>query len=259
LIVTQGSTFTLSSAATFASNPLTNIWYVGTTNGPNVLGSRDNGTPTAAIATNTFSATNGTADLTVVNIQSPTNYIATWSDQAGTVNSFVAAIEMIKGPGDKTVLLGNNANFAVVASGNAPPTSYQWMFDGTNLVNSSHYAGVTTASLTINNVTAADGGVYSNVIANAFSSLTVAGTLTVNSLGVPPYEFSSITAAGTTISLAFTTANPADVPGSFVLQSAGIVTGPYTNNPAAISGTNPNFLVSVPKTGAQMFYRLKHN
>jgi hypothetical protein len=259
LIVTQGSTFTLNSAALFASNPLTNVWYFSTTNGPNVLGRRDNGTPTAPILTNTFNATNGSSDLVVANLQSPTNYIAVWSDQAGSITSFVASIEMITGPGDKTVLASTPATFTVVASGNAPPTSYRWMFYGTNLVNSTKYAGVTTPSLTINNVTAADAGVYSNVIANAFSSLTVAGTLNVNSLGVPPYEFSSITDAGANISLAFTTANPSDVPSSFQLQSAGVVTGPYTNNPAVINGTNPNFLVTVPKTGTQLFYRLRHN
>jgi hypothetical protein len=258
LMVTQGSSFTLSSAALFASNPLTNVWYFSTTNGSNVLGRRDNGTPTAPIVTNTFNATNGSSDLSVVNLQSPTNYITVWSDQAGSITSFVASIEMVTGPGDKTVLATTPATFTVVPSGNAPPTSFRWMFYGTNLVNSAKYVGATTASLTINNVTADDAGVYSNVIANAFSSLTVAGTLTVNSEGTPPYQFSSIANAGANVNLAFTTANPADTAASFQLQSAGLVTGPYTNNPAVISGTNPDFLVSVPKTGTQLFYRLQH-
>lgn len=265
VIVTQGTTITLTSAATFASNPLTNVWYFSNTNGANVLGRRDNGTPIAAIVTNIFSATNGSSSLLLPSIQTPTNYIATWSDQAGSVTSFVASIEMVAGPGDKTVLATTPATFTVVASGNAPP-AYTWMFAGTNLVNSTKYAGVTTASLTINNVTAADAGVYSVLMTNAFSnpanpfsSLVLSGTLTVNSLGVPPYEFSSIADAGANISLAFTTANPADAPGSFQLQSAGLVTGPYTNNPAVITGTNPNFLVTVPKSGTQLYYRLRHN
>jgi len=259
LIVTQGSSFTLTSGATFASNPLTNVWYLSTTNGPNLLGRLDNGTPTVAIATNTFAATNGLASIAVNNILTPTNYIAVWSDQAGSITSFVATVEVVTGPGDKTALAGASANFAVAASGNAPPTAFQWMFYGTNLVNSAKYAGVTSASLTINNITAADAGVYSNVIANAYTTGVALGTLTVNSLGVPPYQFTSITNGATTIGLAFTTDNPADVPASFRLQSAGLVTGPYTNNPAAITGTNPNFLISVPKIGAQLFYRLQHN
>lgn len=259
LIVTQGSSFTISSGATFASNPLTNVWYLSTTNGPNLLGRLDNGTPTAAIATNTFAATNGFASITVNNILTPTNYIAVWSDQAGSITSFVATVEVITGPGDKTALAGASATFAVAASGNAPPTGYRWMFYGTNLVNSAKYSGATSASLTISNVTAADAGVYSNVIANAYTTGVASGTLTVNSDGVPPYQFTTITNGTSTIGLSFTTANPSDVASSFTLQSAGLVTGPYTNNPAAVTGTNPNFLISVPKTGDSMYYRLRHN
>jgi hypothetical protein len=259
VIVTQGTTITLTSAATFASNPLTNVWYFSTTNGPNLLGRRDNGTPTAAIVTNIFNATNGSSSLLLPNIQTPTNYIASWSDQAGSVTSFVASIEIITGPGDKTVLATTPVTFTVVPSGNAPPSGYTWMFSGTNLVNSAKYVGANTNSLTINNVALADAGFYSVLATNAFSSIVVGGNLTVNINGVPPYEFSTITANATTISLAFTTANPADLPSSFTLLSAGLVTGPYTNNPAVITGTNPNFLVSVPKTGTQLFYRLRHN
>jgi len=180
LIVTQGASFSLSSGAMFASNPLTNTWYVGTTNGAFVLGSRENGTPNAGLATNVYTTANGPtnsglATLTVNNIQSATNYISTWSDVAGAITNYISVIEVIAGPGDKTVVLSDTAVFTVVPSGNAPPTSYQWMFYGTNLVNGPHYAGVTTASLSIINVTAADAGVYSNVIANANGSGVAAG------------------------------------------------------------------------------------
>jgi hypothetical protein len=260
VVVTQGTTITFSSAATFASNPLTNVWYFSTTNGPNVAGRFDNGTPTAPIVTNTFSATNGSSSLLLPNIQTPTNYIATWSDAAGSVTSFVACIEIVTPPADKTVLATTPATFTVGIAGNAPPTGYTWKFNGTNLFNPAKYVGTNAAALTINNVTAADAGVYSNLVTNAFgSSVVVAGTLTVNIDGVPPYQFSSVSNAGANVSLAFTTANPADTASSFVLQSAGLVTGPYTNNPAAITGTNPDFLVTVPKTGTQLYYRLRHN
>jgi hypothetical protein len=258
LILTQGSSFTLSSGATFASNPLTNTWYVGTTAGGSFAGGRDGGTPTTAIQTTTFAATNGSANLTVAGIQSGTNYLSIWADQAGSVTSLISVVEVIAGPGNKTVLLGGTANLAVVPSGNAPPTSYQWMFNGANLVNSTHYAGVTTASLFITNVTAADAGVYSNLVVNANGSVVAAGTLSIN-FGFQPYQFSSITNGSTSVGLAFTTADPADTTGSFTLQSAGIVTGPYTNNAAGtFSGANPNFLVTVAKVGNEMFYRLKH-
>jgi hypothetical protein len=262
VIVTQGTTLTLTSAATFASNPLTNVWYFSTTNGPNVLGRRDNGTPTAAIVTNIFTATNGSSSLLLPSIQDPTNYIATWSDQAGSVTSFVASIEILKGPGDKTDILGGNVNFTVVPLGNAPPTSYTWMFNGTNLFSPGKYVGTNTATLTINNVAVADAGFYSVLAANAFSSIVVGGNLFVNVDGVPPYQFSGVTVSTNNLSvaLAFTTADTNDLTSSFTLQSAGVVTGPYTNNfTGAFAGTNPNFIVTVPKTNAVMFYRLKHN
>jgi hypothetical protein len=260
LIVTQGQSFSLTSGATFASNPLTNVWYVGTTNGPSTAGTLDNGTPTAAIFTNTFAATNGITNLTIASTQSGTNYIATWSDQAGTVTGFVSVVEVVPSPGNKTALLGTTANFTVVPTGNAPPTSYQWKFDGTNLLNSAHYGGVTTASLFITNVTAADAGVYSNLVVNPYGSVVVAGTLSIN-FGFEPFHFTGVsTNTSTNTTLAFTTLGPSDTTASFTLQSAGIVTGPYTNNATGVfSGTNPNFLVTVPKTGSTMFYRLKHN
>jgi len=260
LIVTQGTTFTLSSGATFASNPLTNVWYFSSTNGPNTAGRLDNGTPIAAIVTNIFNATNGSSSILLPAIVSPTNFIATWSDQAGSVTSFVAAIEVVTGPGDKTDILGGTVNFTVVAVGNAPPTGYTWMFNGTNLFSAAKYSGTNAATLTINNVSLADAGAYSVLITNAYSSLVVSGTLSVNTAGVPPYQFSTITNLGTTISLGFTTAGGTDTAGSFTLLSAGIVTGPYTNNLTGVfSGANPNFIVTVPKTNAMMYYRLKHN
>jgi hypothetical protein len=259
LIVTQGTTFSLSSGANFASNPLTNTWYRGTTNGVFALGSRENGTPTAGIATNVFNDTNGIATLTVNNIQGGTNYISTWSDQAGSVTNYITVVEVIAGPGDKTALLGSTTNLTVIPTGNAPPTTFQWKFNGTNLINSAHYAGVTTATLWITNVTEADVGVYSNLVVNANGSVVVAGTLNVIS-GFPPYRFLSVADQGSMVAMSFTTAGPADTASSFTLQSAGIVTGPYTNNTTGVfSGSNPDFLVTVPKTNMMMYFRLKHN
>lgn len=259
LIVTQGASFSLSSGATFASNPLTNTWYVGTTNGAFAIGSRENGTPTAAVQTTEFAATNGTTTLAVNNIQSGTNYISVWSDQAGSITNYISVIEVIPPPGDKTVTFGNTAIFTIVPSGNAPPTSYRWRTNGVDLVNGVHYGGVTTASLSISNVTVADAGVYSCLVSNAFGSVEVAGTLTVIDT-FQPYEFTGVTNLASTVAMGFTTTDPADTLSSFTLQSAGLVTGPYTNYPFGIfSGVNPNFLVEVPKTNTMLFFRLRHN
>ena len=259
LIVTQGQSFTLSSGATFASNPLTNIWYLASTNGPSVAGVLDNGTPKAALATNEFNATSGMASLPVNNIQSGTNYLATWSDQAGSVTSLVSVVEVLAGPGDQTALVGSTASFTVVPTGNGPPTSYHWQTNGVNLVNGAHYAGVTTATLSVSNVQSADVGVYSCLVSNAYTSGVAAGALNVF-YGYAPYEFTSVTNSSTSVGLSFMSANPSDTISSYTLQSAGVVTGPYTNNFTGVFvGAYPNFLVTVPKTDAMLFYRLKHN
>jgi Immunoglobulin domain len=51
-------------------------------------------------------------------------------------------------------------------------TGYQWQLDGTNLVESGHYSGVTNAVLTINNATRGDSGTYTVVASNPSSSVT---------------------------------------------------------------------------------------
>lgn len=182
LIVTPGTSFTLSSGATFASNPLTNVWYVGTTNGAfpatTAASIRQNGTPTAGIATNVFAATNGIATLAVDSLQSATNYISVWSDQAGSVTNLLTVVEMVVGPTNKTVNAGVNADMRVFPSGNAPPTAYQWYYNSvsnfasaTPLPANNHIGAPTSARMWVTNVQSADAGYYWCAITNLFSYL----------------------------------------------------------------------------------------
>lgn len=220
LIVTQGASFTLSSGATFASNPLTNIWYVGSTNGTvGPSASHENGTPKAGILTNIYNSTNGLATLAVNNIQSGTNYISTWSDQAGSITNYMTTVEVIAGPGDRLVSAGSTASLTVVPSGQNPPTSYHWMFFGTNLANNTHYAGVTSPTLFITNVTAADAGLYSNLVtAQLNTGITNAAT-----------AISVIAAGSLSVGAAVAPVNQTNLWGSsatFTVSAAGV--GPFT-------------------------------
>jgi hypothetical protein len=185
-IVTQGQSYTLSSGATLASNPLTNIWYLGSTNGTLPAGSIENGTPLVPILTNVFNSTNGFTTLTLNNIQAPTNYISVWSDQAGSVTSYVACIDVAT-PSfpNKTVNAGVTTNISISPSlqGNATPL-FQWMRSGTNLVNSTHFAGVNTSTLFITNAQPSDSNVYSNLMTLGLPYVTsnffvITGTFTV--------------------------------------------------------------------------------
>ena len=76
-------------------------------------------------------------------------------------------------------MLGSNAQFQVQASG-AGTLSYQWQFNGANLLNLGGISGVQTPTLNISNLVTADGGSYQVVISNAFGTLvSTAAVLTV--------------------------------------------------------------------------------
>ena len=82
---------------------------------------------------------------------------------------------------------GGTVFFSVTATGNAP-LSYQWRFNGLNIV------GATSATLVLNNVQAANAGQYDCVVSNPIGSVTSPpATLTVNTLlpviAVPPVSF----------------------------------------------------------------------
>jgi hypothetical protein len=260
-ILLPGTNLTFSASAAFATAPITNKWFkgTGTSTTPNT------GVPTALIQSNSVNATTMT-DTLLQSFNVPTdatNYISVFSDAAGSVTSTVVSVEMVFGPTNRIYNGWATTNMSVAAVGPLAPTAFQWYFNSasnfstaTKLANSTHYAGVTTATLTITNIASSDAGFYWNAVTNvAGFVIPPAATLTIVT---PPYQFSTISNAGPSVSLSFSSSNPFDTSSAFILQSAGIVTGPYTNNPTTITGTNPNFLVSVPKTGDQMFYRLKH-
>ncbi len=83
-------------------------------------------------------------------------------------------------PASQTVEVGATVTFTAAATGTPAPT-YQWQRNGGNLSNSSTVSGVTTATLTLNSVTAADAGNYTVVATNsAGSTVSTAAALTVN-------------------------------------------------------------------------------
>ena len=247
VIAIQGANVSLTSSAAFAMAPITNVWSVANTNPA----------PVVTVQTDTANATNLTSVLTLNNVQTGTNYLAVFSDQAGSVTGLVASLEVIIGPTNQTVNAGTNfVRFVAAANGPSAPT-YQWKTNGVNLANNSHYAGVTTSILTITNAQLADMTTYSVAVSNPAGTVTPSATLTVIA---PPPTFSIASIVGTNIVMGFTTPNTYDNTGSFTLQSAGLVQGPYTNTPGTFTGANGTFQVSAPVTfTSNMFYRLKHN
>jgi len=145
----------------------------------------------------------------------------------------------------------------VTASGQSAPTSYQWKTNGVNVGNSTHYAGVTTSTLTITNVAQSDAGTYSVAVTNAAGGVTPSATLLVN-VPLPP-AISTVSLVGTNLVVAFTSPNAYDTITSFILQGSPLVQGPYANTPGTFTGSSGSFQVTVPiSTSGNMFYRLKH-
>ncbi|HUA64965.1 MAG TPA: immunoglobulin domain-containing protein, partial [Alphaproteobacteria bacterium] len=229
VIATNGANVSFIASASQATAPVTDIWY--TANGS---------VPVAAVLTNTAAATNLTSTLTLNNVQTGTNFVSVFSDAAGLVTNQVASLEVV-GVSNVTALAGANAQLSVTASGQSAPTSWQWIFNGSNLANNSHYGGVTTATLTITNVQPADAGVYSVAVVNAAGTATPSGTLIVNA-AQSKIHITSVSINGNNAVGTFTSSNPSDTTSSFTLQSSVGVQGPYTNNPAAVfSGGSGTF------------------
>ncbi len=74
-------------------------------------------------------------------------------------------------PQPQSVCPGSTATFTVVATGTGT-LSYQWQKNGSNLSNGGHYSGVTTATLTVSNASAADAANYRCVVTSSGGSST---------------------------------------------------------------------------------------
>ena len=84
-------------------------------------------------------------------------------------------------PTNLLVHAGDNAAFAVSASGSAPLV-YRWYFNTNSLVNNA-----TNSTLTITNAQISDAGVYSVLISNTYGTASSAyATLSVNTNALPP-------------------------------------------------------------------------
>ncbi|MGO8837239.1 MAG: choice-of-anchor tandem repeat GloVer-containing protein [Limisphaerales bacterium] len=74
-------------------------------------------------------------------------------------------------PASLICLQGALVTFTVDADG-VLPLRYQWQKNSTNLVNGGNVSGATSSTLTLNNVSMSDAGIYSVVITNLYGSVT---------------------------------------------------------------------------------------
>lgn len=165
----DGNSTTLAVVATGAG--LTYQWKKGSTN------INDDAT---------FAGTK-TSQLTIknVNANAAGTYSCVITSTCGSVSSSNTTVSIstppsfTKAPSNASVCSGASATFSVTASAGA--TSYVWRKGNTIITNSSKYSGATTATLTINNISAADEGTYTCSLPNSCGAdiVSAPGLLTV--------------------------------------------------------------------------------
>ena len=140
-------------------------------------------------------------------------------------------------PANQAVTVGQTATFTVAATGTAPLT-YQWQKNGAAV------SGATSASYTTPATTSADNGAqFVVVVSNSVGSLTsIAATLTVNAIAVPP----SITTqpANQTVTLGQTATF------TVVATGAAPLSYQWQKNSAAISGATSASYTTLATTSA---------
>jgi alpha-tubulin suppressor-like RCC1 family protein len=122
--------------------------------------------------TNVVSGTNASLAITNAQLTDAGNYQLVVSNSYGAVSSAVAVLTIndtspyfTLQPNNQFLLANSNALFAISVGG-IPPLSYQWQFNGTNLV------GKTDTTLLITNAQLTNEGYYSVTASNAFGVTT---------------------------------------------------------------------------------------
>ena len=156
-VIGGGATFQVSAIG--AAN-LSYQWYL---NGTNLVAG----------------GTNAALQLNKVNPGQLGSYLVVVSNAYGRATSAPVQLSVlipaiVSGPADLLATNGQAAALSVVAVGSKPLT-YQWYFNGTNLL-----AGATDATLVLNPVVPEEAGQYDVVVGNAYGSVTSApASLTV--------------------------------------------------------------------------------
>jgi uncharacterized repeat protein (TIGR01451 family) len=115
-----------------------------------------------------------------VNLSEPTNAVLGRGQAVGTIIELAAVntpAMVISQPANQVAVVGDTTTFHVIADG-TPPLSYQWSFNGTNVVDA------TNSFLVIANVQLGDSGSYDVVVSNAFG--TEQSSNAVLSVGLSP-------------------------------------------------------------------------
>lgn len=185
-----GETTVTFSAGVAGGLPLNCQWqFNGTnlTNGGRISGAQSTWTGAGDIYGSTTSV------LTISNVIATDagTYSLTVTNAAGVAISSNAVLAVtaswpviVSQPASQTVIFGSAVQLAVTVEGTAPFT-YQWMLDGTNLVDGGAISGSETPVLTIDDVNAGAIGTYTLEVTNDLGSATSTGAVLSVDAAVP--------------------------------------------------------------------------
>jgi hypothetical protein len=158
---------------------------------------------------------------------------SSFCQQTVTVQGAVGplALAIVAGPQSQTAVLGSPVTLTVTTTGTGQLT-YQWVFNGNEI------AGATDSALSFDTIQFTNAGLYSVIVGNSSGQASSATAV----LDVVPGLSAHLT--GSQLRL--------DWAGPWILQSAEVVTGPYTD---VVGATSP-YYVDV-RLAPQKFFRLR--
>ena len=93
------------------------------------------------------------------------NYlICIWINMVISISLLVDPPKVTQHPKSLSVLTGAQVTFKVEATGD--DLTFQWLKDGSDVLNDSNYSGTDTSTLMIQHVKKSDGGCYSCLVSN---------------------------------------------------------------------------------------------
>ena len=171
--------------------------------------------------TNLMGATDTNLVLTNVQLDQAGIYSVLVSNVWGAVTSSAVTLNvkpllLTGGPYPQSVFAGTNVTFSVTAVGQAP-FSYQWLWNGTNVL------GETNAALVLTNVQFSQAGSYSVSVSNAYGAVSSSGsTLKVFALGISSQPQNQAVLPGGNATFAVTVSGQAPLTYQWVFNGSNI-------------------------------------
>ena len=173
--------------------------------------------------TNLVGANTATLLLTNVQLNQTGNYAVLLSNVWGTVASSDAMLTVkpllvTGGPYTQTAPAGTDASFSVVPVGQAP-FSYQWLWNGTNVL------GATDAALVLTNIQFSQAGTYSVLISNVYGAVSSAGApLSVFALAISSQPQNQAVLPGASATFSVTVSGQAPLAYQWVFNERNLLT-----------------------------------